>query len=177
MLFREQMIKLGACSEEMEWLGDRTFDQYWAECERADWMMWELSHRIDKRRLVGLAGKLAATVSHLYKKDSVVKDCIQATQDYSKGRISEEELKLHSDAASAASTDAAYYDTDAAYYAVRAAYYAVRADYYAACAAYYAAYAVRVCARATVVRDDAERKQHKIMCEIIRKEMSIVTGG
>ena len=32
--------RLGACADAREWVGDRTLDQAWAECERPDWMLW-----------------------------------------------------------------------------------------------------------------------------------------
>ena len=32
--------RLGACAEAREWVGDRTLEQAWAECERPDWMLW-----------------------------------------------------------------------------------------------------------------------------------------
>ena len=32
--------RLGACGEAREWVGDRTLEQAWAECESPDWMLW-----------------------------------------------------------------------------------------------------------------------------------------
>ena len=34
------LIRLGACGEAREWVGARTLEQAWAECERPDWMLW-----------------------------------------------------------------------------------------------------------------------------------------
>lgn len=40
MTFREHMISLHACSAALHWLGNRTASKAWAECERADWLLW-----------------------------------------------------------------------------------------------------------------------------------------
>ena len=34
------LSRLGACEEAREWVGDRTLEQAWAECESPDWMLW-----------------------------------------------------------------------------------------------------------------------------------------
>lgn len=43
---KDELIQLGACPEAIEWVGERTFEQAWADCERADWMFWYLVKRI-----------------------------------------------------------------------------------------------------------------------------------
>lgn len=37
---RESLKKLGACPEAVQWVGERDLPTAWAECERADWMLW-----------------------------------------------------------------------------------------------------------------------------------------
>lgn len=37
---RDTLRRLDACSEAVEWVGDRTLAQAWAECHRVDWMLW-----------------------------------------------------------------------------------------------------------------------------------------
>ena len=37
---QEHLSELGACLEAREWAGDRTPQQAWGECERADWLLW-----------------------------------------------------------------------------------------------------------------------------------------
>jgi hypothetical protein len=34
---------IGACVEARTWVGDRTVEQAWAECERGDWLIWILA--------------------------------------------------------------------------------------------------------------------------------------
>ena len=48
MTFREWLIDRHACEPALEWVGDRTLEQAWAECPRGDWMEWlffEVAHR------------------------------------------------------------------------------------------------------------------------------------
>jgi len=40
MQFKEFLESIDACEPALEWVGDRTAEQAWAECERADWLMW-----------------------------------------------------------------------------------------------------------------------------------------
>jgi hypothetical protein len=40
MTFRDELIEMGACQSAIDWVGDRTERDAWAECERADWMLW-----------------------------------------------------------------------------------------------------------------------------------------
>jgi len=42
----DQLVAIRACSDAVEWVGTRTIEQAWAECERGDWMLW-LAGRID----------------------------------------------------------------------------------------------------------------------------------
>jgi len=46
MTLRDQLVAIRACSDAVEWVGTRTIEQAWAECERGDWMLW-LAGRID----------------------------------------------------------------------------------------------------------------------------------
>lgn len=54
--------RLGACAAAREWVGDRTLEQAWAECERPDWMLWLLarSGSADAGAYAALAKKWAA---------------------------------------------------------------------------------------------------------------------
>ena len=46
MTLHDQLVARDACSDAVEWVGTRTIEQAWAECERGDWMLW-LAGRID----------------------------------------------------------------------------------------------------------------------------------
>jgi hypothetical protein len=39
MSFRDILIAKRACSEAIEWVGDRTAQEAWDECPRGDWML------------------------------------------------------------------------------------------------------------------------------------------
>ena len=39
LTFRDELIALRACPEAVKWVGDRTREQAWAECERGDWTL------------------------------------------------------------------------------------------------------------------------------------------
>lgn len=36
----KQLTAMGACKDAIEWVGERDLKTAWAECERADWMLW-----------------------------------------------------------------------------------------------------------------------------------------
>ena len=37
---KQHLRAIGACSEAREWAGERTAQQCWDECPRADWLLW-----------------------------------------------------------------------------------------------------------------------------------------
>ncbi|MDI6808939.1 MAG: hypothetical protein QME66_08170, partial [Candidatus Eisenbacteria bacterium] len=40
MTFQTYLENMGACAEAITWVGHRTLERAWAECERGDWMIW-----------------------------------------------------------------------------------------------------------------------------------------
>lgn len=44
MKFRDYLEAEGACREAREWVGDKSIQQAWEECEYLDWMIWLISH-------------------------------------------------------------------------------------------------------------------------------------
>lgn len=40
MNLKKKLIKMNACDEAAKWVGDRSLRDAWAECRRADWMLW-----------------------------------------------------------------------------------------------------------------------------------------
>ena len=73
MKFLDKLVKLGACQEALDWVGDRTKQQALADCERADWMLWYLAKTVKKcgdrqhRLLVNLACDCAETaLQHVF---------------------------------------------------------------------------------------------------------------
>jgi len=148
MTFREKLIELKACGEAVEWVGDKSFNEAWATCERGDRMGW-LAEKVghDKRERVLAAGHCANLVRHLMTDERSTK-AVDVAIAYGEGRATDDELEIASAAASdAAASAAAYAAADAAYSAASAsaAYaYAAYAAYSAAAdAAYSAAYSAR----------------------------------
>lgn len=43
---QEYLEKLGACQEARDWVGNRTLQRAWEECDRLDWLHWLLSESI-----------------------------------------------------------------------------------------------------------------------------------
>ena len=39
---KAKLQQLGACTDALYWVGDRTIEQAWRECRRGDWMCWLL---------------------------------------------------------------------------------------------------------------------------------------
>jgi hypothetical protein len=39
---RDKLRAMQACAPALRWIGDRTIEQAWRECERSDWMCWLL---------------------------------------------------------------------------------------------------------------------------------------
>ena len=88
MTFADQLRKMNACPEAIVWVGDRTLQQAWAECERGDWMAWlTFELRLDSHRA---AADMAERVWHLVKPDSQLA-CAWAI-DCARRRADEDEM-------------------------------------------------------------------------------------
>ena len=113
MNFKEELIKMGACQETIEWVGDKSFEEAWNTCHRGDWMLWFYAkkHPTHIAQLTLAAGHCANTVRHLMK-DPRSLAAVDAAIAFGEGRISLEELKVVAYAAYAAY--AAAYATAAA---------------------------------------------------------------
>jgi hypothetical protein len=139
MTFTEQLKALNACKESICWVGERTLEQAWLECDRIDWMLW-LVAKIDLTLVVYCAAKFART-SLLYNADPRVVAAVECAEAFARGEI------VSMDAADAAdcAADCADRASDCADGAAYAASYAARAagsaSYAADCAAYAASYA------------------------------------
>ena len=61
--FKDKLLELKACSEPVEWVGERTLPEAWRDCERADWMLWYLwKINYDRKQIVLAACACARTV-------------------------------------------------------------------------------------------------------------------
>jgi len=54
MNFAKKLKELDACEGAIQWVGDKTFQQFWNTCVRIDWMLWLLFH-YNKRLVVKCA--------------------------------------------------------------------------------------------------------------------------
>jgi hypothetical protein len=135
-VFKDLLINLKACSEAIEWAGDRTIEEVVENCHRGDWLLW-LAQKIDidKRNFTLAKAHCANTVRHLMK-DERSTFAVDTAIKYGEGKASDKDLE---DAADAAADAAAAYADAAADAAAYAAYAAADAAAYGAAAA--AAYA------------------------------------
>ena len=143
---------MDACQEAIEWVGDRTLEQAWNDCERGDWMLWFAEKAgVELQPLTLAKARCANLVVHLMK-DERSRNAVEVAERFGLGKATREEL----DVAAYAAYAAAAADADAADAAARAAY----ADAaYAAYAAYAtAAYATAAAADAAVNREETLKK-------------------
>ena len=195
MKLKTELKKIEACKPSIDWVGDRTLKQAWDECERADWLLWYATYKIDRKKIVRVAAMCAETVVHIYEErysgDMRVRDCIKACYDYADNKINLDELIKYSDAAYAAyaayAAAIAAASVDAAYAAasVNAAASAAYYDYAAYSAAYAAIDAAIAADADTAIAADADtadaadadtadkKKHHVKMCEIIRANITL----
>jgi hypothetical protein len=95
MSLKDQLVKLGACNEALDWVGDKTIEEAWETCEDSEWMMWILEQTdLD---LIDPVCNIAERVLHLVPEDNrlVCSNAISAARR----RANQDELKAASDAA------------------------------------------------------------------------------
>ena len=85
---KDLLKKLDACESAIKWAGDKTWPEIYTTCERGDWLLW-LFEKTDGDKI--LAAKAAVKCIEPVK-DVLGHKVVQAYADYSKGRISFEEL-------------------------------------------------------------------------------------
>lgn len=174
------LAEMGACREAVAWVGTRTLTEAWAQCERADWMLWLAAKVLDRKLLVLAACACARTaLVHVPPGEDRPLRAIETAERWARGEATEEEVGVAVDDAYAAyaaaaaayaaahAADAAYaaaYATAYATDAVHAAAHAAYAAYAAAHAAYAAAYAAT---RAASLRSQADLVRREIPVEVI----------
>jgi hypothetical protein len=160
----EKLKYIGACSDAVCWAGKQpSYEEMWANCERADWMLWLLGrasgspHSEGRRKVVACAIDCAETALAYVKSDE---PRARLAHGLALLRSYTSTGDLQTFATARQKLAAAYAADYAAYAAACAAAYAAdyAADYAAAYAADYAA-----CAAA------ARNKALKEMCTIVRR--------
>ena len=166
---KELLMKLNACSEAMEWVGNKSWEECYATCHRGDWLLWLFKRtNPDDLKLLTLAkGHCANTVRHLMKDERSIK-AVDAAIAFGEGKISRDEL----DAAVAYADYAAYADAaDAADYYAAFAASAAYADAADAAAAFAAADAAAV--DAAIAFGAAKKENQQLTADICRKYLPI----
>ena len=136
MTLREFAESRHACSDGLEWLGERDIAAMWAECQRSDWMVWLLDRMgwADAHAQRSFALRCARRVQHLMR-DARSVETLEVVERYLRGDATDEELASTWAAADAAA-DASWAD---AWAAARAACAAAWAASWAAARAAWAA--------------------------------------
>ena len=122
--------QMHACPEAVEWVGDRDLAKAWAECERADWMIWFAAKKAD-RKLVVLAECACArpALKYVPEGEDWPRIAIETAEAWARGEATIEQVRTAADAAYAADKALAVYAAyDAAVYAVIAQYAACGAS-------------------------------------------------
>jgi hypothetical protein len=157
MTFKQQLENINACKEAREWLQDKTLQEAFTTCERADWMLWAYARLYpDNLRELTLAkGHCVNTVRYLMKDERSIK-AVDAAIGFGEGKIDKSEL----DAANAAA------------YATNAATYAAAATY-AEDAAYAVANAASYTAKTAAAFVAAQKQSLKEQADICRKYLTL----
>lgn len=134
-----------ACKEAFRWVGQKTIEEAWQTCHRADWMLWmAVKLKVNEKTLLLTKSVIAHQVIHLMT-DKRSRNAVRIAFLYGRSKASKQELEEAADAVYA--DDATYYADDAAAYAASVA----DAD----SVAVYAAYAASI-ADATYYDNDVD---------------------
>jgi len=159
----KMLVKLGACSEAVEWVGDKSPAVAWKTCKRGDWMLWlcgklsgEPGGKGRKKLVLAACACARLSLKYVRKGEKRPLVAIQTAEAWAKGKrgVTIEQVLTAAYAANAAATAAAYaaYADDAAYADATAAYAANAAYAAAANAADYAARRETLAKCADIVR-------------------------
>lgn len=125
-----------ACAEARAWIIGKTWEEVYAKCDKASWLIWVFARtQPDKRLVVRAAGTIANTVRHLMQDPRSIA-AVDAALAYGRGEIGYRELNAAADAAYTAAYSA--YSTYTA--ANAAAYTAAYSAEFSSDAAYTATY-------------------------------------
>jgi hypothetical protein len=110
MTFSDFLRNINACHETIKWVGNRTAQQAWNDCPRADWMLWWLAKiGMQNRMLVTLKCKCVRTALEYMPKDEgrprAAIELVEMLAFYSPGSITKRDLMAAAQAAWAAASD------------------------------------------------------------------------
>jgi hypothetical protein len=92
---KELLIKLGACSDAIEWAGDKSWPEIYAKCDRGYWLLWLWRKLALDKKHEKLTIKAAATCA-LTARLWMPKESVEACEVYlvwSEGEATNQELK------------------------------------------------------------------------------------
>ncbi len=198
------MARLSAREDATEWVQvlptDMPAAEAWAQCERADWMLWLAARaEVDRKLVVLVACDCARTALPIWTKrypdDGRALAAIETAERWTRGEATIEDVRAarrdaaaadaaaDADAADAAAADA---DADAAYaaadaaaaaFAAASAAAAYAAAYAADAYAAAAAYAARRATRASMLRQCADLTRARITWETVERALMAQDGG
>jgi hypothetical protein len=168
---KEKLIQLNACSEALEWAGDKTWEEIYNTCHRGDWLLWLFAktNPEDLQLLTLAKAHCANTVRHLMR-DERSTNAVDVAIAFGEGRATIEEFNSAYNAATAAyhaAYDACTYTAVFAAAAVAAS--ASASAYVAAAVAATAAVAVAAGAAAAA----AKKENQKLTADVCRKYLPI----
>lgn len=162
--------KYYACSEGLEWFENRTQDEFWRDCKRADWMLFYVTRESlqpdEHTSLILLVADLVEPVVVKYWPDdgSAPRMAIDTARGVAVGHVSPDAAYTAARAARAVGLSTYY---DAAYTAASAAY---SAGHVANAAVGFAERSYRAVAHTVSAIDSsaAAAIEHRRMCDVIR---------
>ena len=108
-MFSKQLEDLSACSEAVVWVGEKTLEQAWAECNRGDWMLWlAQKSNVDIKILTLAKVRCASLVKHLMRDERSL-EALKVAERFAHGKATRKELADTADAAADAAYAAAAY--------------------------------------------------------------------
>lgn len=195
MTFSETLKAMDACLPAIQWVGDKTIEQAWMECERGDWMLWLADKlNIDQKLLVSVACDCAEpALKYITEGELRPAIAIETARAWCDVRATLEQVITSYIAADDAAYAYAEADAEAAAYAASAAVAAgnaaaashsvciaataaadaADAATYETCITGYATWNNATRAAATAVADTAAAASNKHSAEIVRKRIPI----
>lgn len=175
MKLTDYLQKIYACKDNIQFAEGKTVAEFWATCERGDWMMWLLqnSKLCDRRTLTAIKAAQVEPIRHLLT-DAASIAALDGAHAFGRGEISEQALnRLANDAYEVYETASwnSNPDNDAyvAAYASHAAYYVVALYTGAAGGASYAAHAASHAAKDSASFYAVKKKYFRDAADTVRK--------
>jgi hypothetical protein len=169
---RALLSQLNACEGALDWLGQRDLAKAWAECPRADWLLWLVGHMAGRagwptraQVVIAACECVEPALRRVPAGEERPRRAIEAARAWADGKIGEDvvETAMHEidDALAVSRWLLATHATRAAWYAVRAVFIPSEA----ACAAWYAALVAQTPSKAI-----------SAMAEVVRRKVQLPGG-